>query len=130
MQAYGAWWWIAARHWAQISTLSPVVISERVLASAAAGARPSAGHQAEMTRMVTEKSEAVVESATAFWLAAAHGQQMAWQRAWKAGRPAPAPVDYALAASTARKFGNAWSPLSRRVTANAKRLSARKRKSR
>lgn len=130
MKAFGTMWWLAARHWAEISAFSPLVIGERVLATAAAGARPSAGHQAEMTRMVVEKGEAVAESATALWLAALEGQQLAWQRAWRSGRAAPAPADYALTAATARKLGQAWSPVSRRVTANAKRLGAKKRRKR
>jgi hypothetical protein len=127
MKAYGTMWWLAARHWAEISAFSPVVISERVLAAAAAGARPTAGHQAEMTRMVVEKGEAVAESATALWLAAIESQQLAWQRAWRAGRVSPTPADFALTAATARKLGHALGPVSRRVTANAKRLAAKKR---
>jgi hypothetical protein len=130
MKAYGTLWWIAARHWSKISTLAPLVISERVLSAASAGARPTARHKAEMTRMVAEKGEAVAESATALWLAAVEGQQLAWQRAWRTGRAVPAPADYALAASNARKLGHALGPVSRRVTANAKRLSAKKRKAR
>ena len=129
-KAYGAFWWTAARHWAEIYTFAPTVISERLLAAAAAGPRPTAEHQAEMTRMMVEKGEAVAESATAVWLATLESQQLAWQRAWRAGRAAPGPADYALAASTARKLGQAWGPVSRRVTANAKRLAAQKRKSR
>jgi hypothetical protein len=50
--------------------------------------------------------------------------------AWRAGRPLPLARDFALAASTARKVGGAWSPVSRRVAANAKRLRTRKRKTR
>lgn len=130
MKAYGTMWWIAARHWAEISAFSPMVISERMLAAAASGAVPTAAHQAEMTRMVVEKGEAVAESATALWLAAVESQQLAWQRAWRAGRASPVPADYALAASTARKLGQAWSPVSRRVTANAKRLATKKRRKR
>ena len=128
MKAYGTMWFLAARHWAEISALSPLVISERVLAAATAGARPSAEHQAEMTRMVVEKGEAVAESATALWFAAVESQQLAWQRAWRAGRASPAPADYALSSATARKLGQALSPVSRRVTANAKRLAAKKSK--
>ncbi|MGZ8273058.1 MAG: hypothetical protein ACXWUM_04020 [Burkholderiaceae bacterium] len=126
MKTYGTAWWLAARHWAEICTFSPLVISERVLAAAAAGPRPTAEHQAEMTRMVVEKGEAVAESATALWFAAVESQQLAWQRAWRAGRATPTPADYALSAATARKLGQAWSPVSRRVTANAKRLAAKK----
>ena len=128
MKAYGTMWYLAARHWAEISAFSPLVISERVLAAAAAGGRPSAEHQAEMTRMVVEKGEAVAESATALWFAAVESQQLAWQRAWRAGRASPAPADYALSNAMARKLGQALSPVSRRVTANAKRLAAKKRK--
>ena len=130
MKAYGTMWWLAARHWAEISAFSPLVISERVLAAAAAGARPTAEHQAEMTRMVVEKGEAVAESAAALWFAAVESQQLAWQRAWRAGRASPAPADFALTAATARKLGHSLSPVSRRVTANAKRLAAKKRKKR
>lgn len=130
MQAYGTLWRIAARHWTAIATSSPLVISERVRSAAAAGARPTARHQAEMTRMVVEKGEAVSESAMALWLAALHSQQLAWQRAWRGGRAVPVPADFALAASTARKLGRSLDPVSRRVTANAKRLSARKPKGR
>ncbi|MGB2818672.1 MAG: hypothetical protein WBA53_15350 [Burkholderiaceae bacterium] len=130
MKAYRTMWWLAARHWAEISAFSPLVISERMLAAAAAGTRPTAEHRAEMTRMVVEKGEAVAESATALWFAALESQQLAWQRAWRAGRASPAPADFALSASTARKLGQAWSPVSRRVTANAKRLAARKREKR
>ena len=130
MKAYGTMWWIAARHWAEISAFSPMVISERVLAAAAAGPRPSADHKAEMTRMEVEKGEAVAESATALWLAAVESQQLAWQRAWRAGRPAPTATDFALSARTARKLGHALGPVSRRVTANAKRLGKKKHRSR
>ncbi|MGZ8255749.1 MAG: hypothetical protein ACXWVT_12920 [Burkholderiaceae bacterium] len=130
MKAYRTMWWNTARHWAAISAFSPLVISERVLAAATSGAVPTAAHQAEMTRMVVEKGEAVAESATALWFVAVESQQLAWQRAWRAGRAAPLPADYALAASTARKLGQAWSPVSRRVAANAKRLAAKKRKTR
>ncbi len=129
MQAYATLWWTAARHWAEIASLSPMVMGERLLAMSVAGPQPSAAHQAEMTRMVIEKGEAMAESATALWLATLHGQQLAWQRAWRSGRAVPSPGDLALAASTARKLGHTLSPVSRRVTANAKRL-ARKRKSR
>lgn len=128
MKAYGTLWRIAARHWTEIAAFAPLVISERVLSAAAAGARPTARHQAEMTRMVVEKGEAVAESAMALWLAALDSQQIAWQRAWRTGRAVPAPADFAMAASTARKLGRSLGPVSRRVTANAKRLSARKRK--
>jgi hypothetical protein len=130
MKAYGTLWWIAARHWTEIATASPLVISERVRSAAAAGVRPTERHQAEMTRMVVEKGEAVAESAMALWMAALHNQQLAWQRAWRNGRAVPVPADFALAASTARKLGRSLSPVSRRVTANAKRLSAGKRKGR
>jgi len=130
MQAYATWWLSSARHWAEIATFSPLVIGERLFAMSIAGPKPSAAHQAEMTRMVIEKGEAMAESATALWFAAWHGQQLAWQKAWQAGRAAPAPADYVLAASTARKLGGAWSPISRRVTANAKRLGAKKRRKR
>lgn len=130
MKAYGTYWWITARHWAEISAFAPLVIGERLLAAATAGATPTAAHQAEMTRMVREKGEAMAESAAALWLAAFESQQLAWQRAWRAGRAAPAPADFAWSAASARKLGQAWSPVSRRVTANAKRLSARKRKKR
>jgi hypothetical protein len=123
-------WRTTARHWTEISALSPLVISERVLSAATTGARPTARHQAEMRRMVVEKGEAVTESAMAVLLAAAASHQLAWQRAWRAGRAAPMPADYALAASTARKLGHSLSPVSRRVKANAKRLSARKLKTR
>jgi hypothetical protein len=127
MSSYTALWWETARHWTEIAAFSPLVMSERLIAMATtAGSPPTVAHQAEMTRMVAEKTEAVAESAAAFWLAAMHGQQVAWQRAWRAGRPAPAPVDYALGATTAQKYVQAWSPVSRRVTANAKRLAARK----
>ena len=122
MQAYATLWWTAARHWAEIASFSPMVMGERLFAMGVAGPQPSLAHQAEMTRMVIEKGEAMAESATAVWLAALHGQQVAWQRAWRSGRPVPSPADLALAASTARKLGNAWSPVSRRVAANAKRL--------
>jgi hypothetical protein len=81
-----------------------------------------------MTRMVVEKGQAVAESATALWLAAAEAQQQAWQRAWRAGRPAPVPADYALSVATARKFGNSVGPISRRVSANAKRLRRKRSK--
>jgi hypothetical protein len=128
MKAYGTMWWLAARHWAEISAFSPLVISERMLAATAAGARPTAEHQAEMARMVVEKGEAAAESATAFWLAAVESQQLAWQRAWRAGRVSPTPADFELSAATARKLGHAWGPVSRRVTANAKRLAAKKRR--
>lgn len=130
MKAYGAYWWIAARHWAEISAFAPLVIGERMLAAAAAGAKPGAAHQAEMTRMVVEKGEALAESAAAVWLAAFESQQLAWQRAWRAGRAVPAPADFAWSAATARKLGGAWAPVSRRVSANAKRLAARKRRKR
>ena len=130
MKTYGTFWWIAARHWTEISTFAPLVISQRLLTAAAAGTRPTAQQQTEMTRMVVEKGQAVAESATALWLAALEGQQLAWQRAWRSGRAAPVPADYTLAASTARKLGHALGPVSRRVTANAKRLSAKKRKAR
>lgn len=130
MQAYTTLWWTAARHWAQIASYSPLVIGERVLAMGLAGPQPSAAHQAEMARMVIEKGEAMAESFTSMWLASIHGQQLAWQKAWRAGRAVPLAHDFALAASTARKYGGAWSPISRRVTANATRLSARKRKTR
>ena len=130
MNVYGTLWLTAARHWMEISACAPWVISERMLSAAAAGAHPSARHKAEMTRMVVEKGEAAAESATALWLAAVESQQLAWQRAWRTGRAVPFPADYALAASTARKLGHALGPVSRRVTANAKRLSAKKRKAR
>jgi len=130
MKAYGTLWWAAARHWTEIAAFAPTVISERVLSAAAAGARPTARHQAEMNRMVVEKGEAAAESAMALWLAAVDSQQCAWQRAWRAGRAVPVPADFALAATTARKLGRSLAPVSRRVTANAKRLSARRRKGR
>jgi hypothetical protein len=123
-------WWTAARRWAEITTLSPLVISERMRAAAAAGTRPTAAHRAEMNRMVVEKGQAAAESATTLWFAAIESQQLAWQRAWRAGRVAPLPIDYAPTTSTARKLAQALSPVSRRVTANAKRLTAKKRKQR
>jgi hypothetical protein len=130
MQAYATLWWTAARHWAEIASYSPFVIGERLVAMSVAGPQPSAAHQAEMTRMVIEKGEAVAESATALWLAALHGQQLAWQKAWASGRAVPAPQDLQLAASTARKLGRALSPVSTRVAANARRLAAKKRRRR
>jgi hypothetical protein len=130
MKAYGTFWWIATRHWSEISVFSPLVIGERMLSAANAGTRPSARHQAEMARMVAEKGEAVAESATALWLAGVASQQLAWQRAWRSGRAAPIPADFALTEGAARKLGHSLSPISRRVKANAKRLAARKRKKR
>lgn len=130
MQAYATLWWTAARHWAEIASYSPLVIGERLLAMSVAGPQPSAAHQAEMARMVIEKGEAVAETFTSLWLATLHGQQAAWQRAWSAGRPVPLAQDFALGAATARRFGGAWRPVSRRVTANAKRLRGRKGKAR
>lgn len=130
MKAYGTFWWIAARHWAEISAWAPLVIGERLLSAASAGPRPSARHQAEMTRMVLEKGQAVVESSAALWLAGVASHQLAWQRAWQAGRALPVPADYALTAAGARGFGHALRPISRRVSANARRLAARKRKAR
>lgn len=127
MKTYGAIWWTAARRWAEITTLAPLVISERMRSAATAGARPSAGHRAEMNRMVAEKGQAAAESATTLWFAAVESQQLAWQRAWRAGRIAPLPVDYAPTTATARKLTQALTPVSRRVTANAKRLTAKKR---
>ena len=130
MKTYGSTWWTAARRWAEITTLSPLVISERMRAAATAGPRPTAEHRAEMSRMVVEKGQAAAESATSLWFAAIESQQLAWQRAWRAGRVAPLPVDYAPTASTARKLAQALTPVSRRVTANAKRLTAKKRSKR
>ena len=130
MQAYATLWWTAARYWAEIATFSPLVMSERLLAIAGSGVVPSAAHQAEMTRMVIEKGEAMAESTTAMWLAALHGQQAAWQRALRAGRAVPLAEDYALGAATARRYGAALQPISRRVTANARRLAAKKRRRR
>ena len=130
MKGYGTVWWITARHWAEISALSPLVMSERLLSAALAGGRPDASQQADMTRMVLEKGEAVAESAAALWLATVESQNLAWRRAWRAGRAAPLPEDYALSTRSARKLAGAWSPVSRRVSANAKRLAARKRKMR
>ena len=127
MKTYGTFWWIAARHWSEIALFSPLVISQRLLD---AMQQPSVRQQAEMTRMVVEKGEAVAESATVLWLSALESNQLAWQRAWRAGRAVPAPADYTLTAASARKFGRALKPVSRRVTANAKRLSARKRRQR
>jgi hypothetical protein len=130
MQAYAAYWWTAAQRWSEIVAFAPLVIGARLSSAATAGARPGARHRAEMTRMVVEKSEALAESAAAVWLVALESQQLAWQRAWRAGRPAPAPADYALAVATARRLGQAWRPVSRRVTANAKRLAPTKRRTR
>jgi hypothetical protein len=123
MQAYAAWWWTTARHWTQIAVFSPLVIGARLWSMGAAHPAPS--QQAEMARMVIEKGEAFAESSAAVWLAAMDGQQRAWQKAWRAGRPLPAAADFALSAATARKIGGAWRPVSRRVSANARRLSGR-----
>jgi hypothetical protein len=125
MKAYNTLWWIAARHWSEIAFFSPLVISQRMLA---AMQRPSVRQQAEMTRMVVEKGEAAAESAAALWLSALQSNQLAWQRAWLAGRVAPAPADFALTAASARRLGGALRPISRRVGANARRLSAPKRR--
>lgn len=81
-----------------------------------------------MLRMSVEKGEALVESAAALWLAALDCQQRAWQRAWRAGRPLPSVSDYVSAGSSARHLGQAWRPISRRVTANARRLTANRRR--
>ena len=78
--------------------------------------------------MTVEKGEALAESGAAWWFAAMQTQQRAWQHAWRAGRPVPSLPDYALATSSLRSLGKAWRPVSRRVTSNAKRLSASKRR--
>jgi hypothetical protein len=90
--------------------------------------KPSGRQQAEMARMVIEKGEAMAEMSGALWFAALHGHQLAWQKAWRAGRAAPTAADLMLAPSTARKIGHSLGPVSRRVTANAKRLAKRKRR--
>lgn len=127
MYPYATLWLTAARYWTEIAAHAPLVIGERLLAMAVAGPRPTAAHQAEMARMVIEKGQAVAESTAAMWLAAMHGQQAAWQRALRAGRFVPEPADFALGAATARRYGASLKPISRRVTANARRLAARKR---
>jgi hypothetical protein len=121
-------WWDVTRQWMQIYTFAPMVIGARLSAAATAGTRPSARHQAEMSRMAVEKGEALAESAAALWFAAMQTQQRAWQRAWRVGRALPLSSDYDFATATARSVGQAWRPISRRVTANAKRLGARKRR--
>ena len=128
MRNAGRLWWDLNRQWMEIFTFAPLVISARVSSAAAAGTRPSARHQAEISRMTAEKGEALAESATAVWLSAMQMQQNAWQRAWRAGRPLPSPSDYALATSAVRSLGQAWRPISRRVKANARRLAAKKRR--
>jgi hypothetical protein len=128
MKPYATYWWTAAVQWAEICAFAPLVISERLWAAATAGSNPSAQHQAEMTKMVVEKGEALAEAGAAVWLAWIDSQQLAWQRAWRAGRAAPVPADFALAASTARRYGAALRPVSRRVSANARRLAARRRR--
>jgi hypothetical protein len=128
MKEYGTLWWTTARHWAEISAYSPFVMGERVLAATLAGPRPGAAQQAEMSRMVMEKGAAAAETAAALWLAAFETQQLAWQRAWRAGRAVPIPADFALSAGTARTLGRAWQPFSRRVNANARRLAAKRRR--
>ena len=125
---YFTWWLASARHWSQIAAFAPLVVQRRLSDIAAAGKTPSAATLVEMTRMTTEKGEALAESGVALWMAAVHAQQLAWQRAWRAGRPAPALQDFALAASTARKLGRTLRPVSSRVGANAKRLTAKRRR--
>lgn len=119
-----ALWSAIGRQWFEIATLAPLVAGARL--SSAARLPHGRTQQRETRRMLSEKIEAAAESTTLLYSAAWHVHQLAWQRAWRAGRPTPIPADYALAAGTARRLGQIGNPISRRVSANAKRLAAAK----
>jgi hypothetical protein len=119
-------WSALGRQWLEIATLAPLVAGARL--SSAARVPHTRTQQRETVRMLSEKVEAAAESGTLLWSAAWYAHQLAWQRAWRAGRAVPLPEDYALAVTTARRLGRVGNPVSRRVSANAQRLAGGKRR--
>jgi hypothetical protein len=117
-------WLSAFQQAAEIGWYAPVVIGKRLQRFGAAGKSPSAADQGEWIRMVTEKNAAAFESATALWAAAVSAQQDAWIRALQSGRVSPPRL--IPDRKTARRLVRSLRPVSRRVKANARRLTRRR----
>jgi len=116
-------WFKTLQQAAEIGWYSPLVVGQRLQRFADAGKKPSAADQREWIRMVAEKNAAAFESATELWSAMLTAQQRAWLRALQTGRfQAPALVPDR---ATARRLGRSLRPVSRRVKANARRLTRR-----
>lgn len=126
MNPYATLWWTSALQAAQIGWHAPIVIGQRMLRLAASGPPLNAANRREWIRMVNEKNEAAFDSALSLWSTAMHAQQQAWQRALRAGRLLR-PEDFTLDRATAQRLGRSLVPTTRRVKANARRLTRRRR---
>jgi hypothetical protein len=118
---------VAARA-AQVAWQAPQVATARLGRIAAAGASPSVADGREVHRMVAEKAAAFAESWQAMAWQGVRWQQQAWATWW---RPFP-PVMPMTAATQAwhaalRVVDQGLAPVHRRVGANARRLSAKRR---
>ena len=120
--------YVAAKMW-QVATAVPVVMSHRIARMAVAGPLPQARDRKEFRRMASEKVEAFGESVTNMAFETFRvNQELAsqalgqWWRLWTNPLSVPTLVMPQWGRQASRVFAKGFSPVHRRVTANAKRL--------
>jgi hypothetical protein len=118
---------LAARA-AQVAWQAPQVATARLGRMAAAGASPSAADWREAHRMVAEKAAAFAESWQAMAWQGVRWQQQAWASWWRPFSPVT-PMTAATQGwhAALRVVEQGLVPVHRRVGANARRLSAKRR---
>ena len=126
-----------ARHSAAIALTAPQVVAHRLARMALAGPFPGARDQLEFTRMGAEKVAAFYESWHAMYAEGWRIQQEAWAAAmraawfpWQGRAPGAAHALAAWQRAATRMLAQGMAPVSRRTSANARRLRTAKRRRR
>lgn len=109
---------------AELSIAAPTVMALRTARMLAAGASPSARDRRELQRMGTEKVEAYWESMNAMALQAARQWWSLWLAPWTP--PGSKASQRKLQRSVTKILEQGMIPVHRRATANARRLSRKK----
>lgn len=127
---HAAWWRNATTLW-EIAFAAPQVIAQRTSRMALAGAQPSARDRREMVRMGQEKAEAFGESWLAMgwrlWQLQTSAAASLWSQWLRQGPQMALAVEQPLLQALPHIVATGLKPVHRRVTANAKRLTAPRR---
>ncbi len=114
----------SASHLVDLGIAAPQVVAHRLARMAASGATPSAGDRREFTGMVLEKQTAFAQGWMAMWVEAALAQQR-FLLACLSGAPWTGTHASRAAADWERLLSRSLAPVSRKATANARRLARR-----
>lgn len=114
----------SASHLVDLGIAAPQVVAHRLARMAAAGGTLSARDRREFTGMVLEKQTAFAQGWMAMWVEAALAQQRfllacLWGAPWTGTHASRAAADWE------RLLSRSLAPVSRKATANARRLSRR-----